>query len=313
MTKPLHLLIQLMGLLLPVLAARAQVMEGRELVMLDSSRTVHEISINSSVATSITFPEPVTLLTGYGLVADSSASNSMAQATVCVVHYDNTLPDTLVVRLLKPGEPCHATVRTASAMHLLRLVPSPSANLAVIVSPPGQRNAAREVDPNDVSQTRLNFSSEELVGILGKARNRKVLQPLNPALYSGWEERNSLDLTSTVKNRTCTIHEIQRWPAKDAIIFRCWITNIGDQPYEFEPNGVKVRIGERTYPVQLADTSGLVQPNQKVPLDVVLQGNIQGGREHLSINQDFRIELPEEGRQPSAALFGDATVDFDGK
>lgn len=293
--------------------AHAQVMEGRELVMLDSSRTVHEIAINSNVATTITFPEPVTLLTGYGLVGDASGSNSMAQAKVCVVHYDNTLPDTIVVRLLKPGEPCHATVRTTTGMHLLRFVSSPTANLAVIVSPPGQRSAAREIEPAEVTQTRLTFSSEELVGILGKARNRKALQPLNPALYSGWEERNGIDLTSTVKNRTCSIYEIQRWPAKDALVFRCWITNIGDRPYEFEPNGVKVRIGERTYPVQLADSSGLVEPNQKAPLDVILQGNIQGGREHLSLHQDFRIELPEEGRQPSAALFGDAGAEFDGK
>ncbi|MEQ1752449.1 MAG: hypothetical protein ABL974_23710 [Prosthecobacter sp.] len=312
MKNALLLLVLLTGLLMQT--ASAQVMEGRELVMLDSSTTVHEIAINSNVATTITFPEPVTLLTGYGLVSEAGAANAMAQANVCVVHYDNTLPDTIVVRLIKAGEPCHATVRTTSAMHLLRFISSPSANLAVIVSPPGQRSAAREIDPNDVTHKRLNMSADELVGMLGKARNRKALQPLNPTLYTGWEERNSLDLTSTVKNRTSTIYEIQRWPAKDALVFRCWITNIGDTPYEFEPNGVKVRIGERSYPVQLADCSGLVQPNQKMPLDVILQGNIQGGREHLSINQDFRIELPEEGRQPSAALFGDASAsDFDGK
>ncbi|MCW0219649.1 MAG: hypothetical protein OJI67_15100, partial [Prosthecobacter sp.] len=81
-------------------------------------------------------------------------------------------------------------------------------------------------------------------------------------------------------------------------------------PYELEPNGVKLRVVERSYHPQLVDCGGLVKPGQKIPLDIVLQGGPGGGRENLSIHQDFRIELPAPGRtQISAALFGDATAD----
>lgn len=288
----------------------AQVQEGRELVMLDPKKLVNEVAINTTVATTITFPERITLMTGFGLVTEPGAAQQLEQSKVALVHYQNVLEDTLVVRLVKVGEPCHVTIRTAKHIHLLRFVASDEANLAVIVPPPLEKDAAVQTSAENIVKNRINYSTEELVGVLSKAKNRKALQPLNPGLFTGWLERNDLDMSVTNNDLTAAIYEIQRQPAKDATVFRCWITNTGAQSYEFEPNGVKVRVGERTYDPQLVDCSGLVQPGQKVPLDIVLQGGPAGGREGLSINQDFRIELPEPGRtQASAALFGDATAD----
>lgn len=292
------------------LPAAAQVIKGRELVMLNAADVVHEITINSAVATTVHFPEKITFLTGFGMVQDPNAAVSMGKEKVTVVQYDNSMADTLVVRMLKAGEPCHATVRTGRHLHLLRFIPGDSANLAVIVPPPESRNTTVETTPQDVVKARINFSSEELVGILSKAKNRKALQIHNPGLFSGWDERNGLNMATTSNNVTTTIYEIQRWQTKDATVFRCWVTNQGEAPFEFEPDGVRVRVGARTYPSQLVDCSGIVHPGQRIPLDVVLQGNVSGGREALSIHQDFRVELPGEGRgRASAALFGDATAD----
>ena len=296
--------------LLLALTSQAQVQQGRELVMLDSKKLVHDISINATVATTITFPEKITLLTGFGLVTDPNSAAQMTQAKVAIVHYENVIGDTLVVRLVKPGEPCHATVRTSRHIHLLRFVPADEANLAVIVSPPQEKDAAAPTTPEQVVKNRIDFNSEELVGMLSKIKSRKALQSLNPGLFQGWQERNGLDMTSTYKSVNATIYEIQRNPDKDIIAFRCHLVNTGTETYEFEPNGVKIRVGERSYNAQLVDCSGIAPPGQKVLMDVLLQGGPGGGREGLSINQDFRVELPEAGRsQISPSLFGDATAD----
>lgn len=309
MTLPRFFYLLILFHLLPGLLP-AQVQEGRELVMLDPKKLVNEVAINSTVATTITFPAKITLLTGFGLVTEPSAAKLMESSKIALVHYENVMADTLVVRLIKTGEPCHVTIRTDKHIHLLRFVPSEEANLAVIVPPPVERDSAVQTTPEAVVKSRIQYNTEELVGVLSKARNRKALQPLNPGLFSGWEERNGLDMTVTDNDLSTTIYEIQRQPSKDATVFRCWIVNAGKSAFEFEPNGVKVRVGERSYNAQLVDCSGLVQPGEKVPLDVVLQGGPGGGREGLSINQDFRIELPPPGRtQVSAALFGDASAD----
>ncbi len=291
----------------------AQVQSGRELVRLPASQTIHDIAINSSVATTITFPEKIMLLTGFGLVTDPTAANQLSTGSnsVAVVHYENVLADTLVVRLIKPGEPCHATIRTARSLYLMRFTPSESANLAVIVPPPTPPTAASEVGPEVVAQKRLKFSSEELVGMLGKARNRKALQPINPGLYNGWQERNGLAMTSMQGNIESTIYEIQRNSDKDLTVFRCWVSNKGTDVFEYEPTAVKIRVGERSYDAQLVDAAPEIRAGQTIPLDVVLQGGPGGTRESISIQQDFRIELPEPGRQNiiDPSLFGDAVAE----
>jgi hypothetical protein len=291
----------------------AQVQSGRELVRLPASQTIHDIAINSTVATTITFPEKITLLTGYGLVTDPTAANQLSTGNnpVAVVHYENVLSDTLVVRLIKPGEPCHATIRTARALYLMRFTPSEAANLAVIVPPPTPATAASEVGPEVVAQNRLKYSSDELVGMLGKARNRKALQPLNPGLYSGWLERNGLEMTSTKGQLFSTIYEIQRHPDKDLTVFRCWLANKGTDLFEYDPKSVKIRVGERSYDAQLVDAAPEVRAGQTIPLDLVLQGGPGGSREGISINQDFRIELPEPGRRDviDPTLFGDTVAE----
>jgi hypothetical protein len=291
----------------------AQVQSGRELVRLPASQTIHDIAINNTVATTITFPEKITLLTGYGLVTDPTAANQLSTSAnpVAVVHYENVLSDTLVVRLIKPGEPCHATIRTARALYLMRLTPSESANLAVIVPPPTPPSAASEVGPEVVAQKRLKFSSDELVGMLGKARNRKALQPLNPGLYTGWQERNGLEMTSTQGQLSSTIYEIQRHPDKDLTVFRCWISNKGTDLFDYDPKAVKIRVGERSYDTQLVDAAPEVRAGQTIPMDLVLQGGPGGSREGISINQDFRIELPEPGRRDiiDPTLFGDTVAE----
>jgi len=280
-------------------AAVAQVQTGRELVRLDPKNLVHDIAINSNVATTITFPEKISLLTGYGLVTDPAQVNQMTATKVGIVHYENVIGDTLVVRLVKPGEPCHATVRTSRNIYLLRFNPSDEANLAVIVSPPVQTNgAAQEVTPDKVVEKRIQYNAEELVGMLSKVRNRKALQPLNPGLFNGWQERNELDMTTTQKDLVATIYEIHRNPAKDLMVFRCWLTNNGAKPFEFDPAGTKVRVGNRSYDCQMVDCADTIAPGQRVAMDVVLQGGPGGSREGVSINQDFRIELPEPGRHP---------------
>lgn len=295
--------LRLSSLLLPLLwllmagSLHAQVQTGRELVRLNPGSLVHDIAINSNVATTITFPEKITLLTGFGLVTDPGQATQMTGSKVAVVHYENVIGDTLVVRQVKPGEPCHATIRTATNIYLMRFIPSEEAYLAVIVAPPVAKGPTGELTPEKIVESRIKYDSEELVGMLSKARNRKALQVLNPGLYAGWQERNNLDMTSTQNALVSTIYEIQRNPTKDLTIFRSWIINKGAEPYEFEPSGTRVRVGSRSYDAQLVDCANVIPAGQRVAMDVVMQGGPGGGREGISIHQDFRLELPEPGRR----------------
>jgi hypothetical protein len=220
---------------------------------------------------------------------------------VTIVHYAQAAPDTLVLRAVRKGSPCFCTIRTTAGIHLFQLNAAEEANLAVVIDD-GARSGGgvvRSVQQKDVLASRRKYSGTELISILSKARQRVFLEAVSPDLYTDWQQRSFLSLTYHNGPLISTITEAQRWPQKDAVILRSKVTNTSPVTQYFNPSDVKVRIADRTYTVQLADSSGNVPPGQEVLLDVICQGDGTGSQEHLSIDNDFRLELSASTTPPS--------------
>ncbi|HSI64231.1 MAG TPA: hypothetical protein VLE43_13980 [Candidatus Saccharimonadia bacterium] len=284
---------------------QAQIAQGQELITLPGRDTIHDLTLNTQVATSVTFPSDITLVIGYGLVLDAPSAQalmdaeSVAAATlkdlapqpVTIVHYALAARDTLVMRAVRRGTPCYVTVRCGEQIYLFKVSSGDRANVAVLVTNSSSNSNAVEVAKEDIVKTRTNYNSTELIGILSRAKQRDFLERVNPALYEGWTERRGLELTSESGGLVATITEIQQWPQKDALVFRSRVENKGKHRLRFNPSDVKVRAGDASYTSQLADSSGVVEPGRVTMLDVVVQGNAGGGKEHLSISNDFRLEV----------------------
>jgi hypothetical protein len=276
------------------------------MLTLSSRESVHELTLNPQVATTISFPSEITLVTGYGMVLDAARaqelidSEHVAAATlkelapekVTIVHYALASKDTLVMRAFRRGTPCYVSVRCGPKIHLFKFVSGDNANIAVVVSDkaPGSEGTI-ELKKPDILKARIDFNSTELLSALSRAKSRAFLETVNPVLYDGWSQRRGQNLVSHTGDLTTTITEIQQWPQKDALVFRCRVTNNGEKELRFKPSDVRVRVGDAAYVVQLADSSGVVPPGGTTLLDLVLQGNAAGGAEHLSISNDFRLEV----------------------
>lgn len=313
---PLSIAATLLALILHICpsAIQAQVAEGQEMITLPGDGRVHEITLNTQVATTVTFPAPITMVTGYGMVLNVQAATELIESEkqaaalakeiaikpVTIVHYAQASPDTLAMRAVRPGTPCFVTVRCDTTVFLFKVIAGEMANLAVVMQDPAASvtNPVVEVKPQEVAKTRIAFSGAELVGILSKARQREFLQTVNPGLYTGWRERRGIALTSRLGDLETTITEVQQWPQKDAIVLRARVQNNGARDLRFKPVDTKVRVGDRSYAVQLADGTGLAPAGKGTLLDVVLQGNSIGGREHLSIENDFSLEIAEDHTPP---------------
>lgn len=299
-------------------ALTGQIAPGKEIITLSGHDNVHEITLSTQVATSISFPSEITLVTGYGFVLDAARaqelidSEAVAAATlkdlapqpVTIVHYAQAARDTLVVRAIRRGTPCYVTVRCGPRIYLFKMSIGDNANLAVVISDkaPGAEGTV-ELKKEDVLKTRINYSSTDLLGILSRAKGRGFLETVNPSLYEGWSQRRGLRLTSSGNVALkSTITEIQQWPQKDALVFRAVVENSGPEELHFKPGDVRIRVGDALFPVQLADSSGFVRPGGSTALDVVLQGNPAGGQEHVSIQNDFRLEIAANGSPPPGDL-----------
>ncbi len=74
------------------------------------------------------------------------------------------------------------------------------------------------------------------------------------------------------------------------------MTNETDAPMIFDGRAVTIQVANLTEPIKLLDCLRPIPPGATVPIDVVIQGDIDGGRSDLSINNEMRIMLPTKER-----------------
>lgn len=290
--KRIILLLGLLGMM-PSHAQDKATNDGRIAVMGFSKGHETVIKVGSSTASTIQFPKEIGTVVGYGLTQGGEEIGMLAKSKVALFHYQQS-GKLLVVRNIKGGDPCSVTVSMDDGLYLLRLVPSDTPNIAVTLAPAESlKPTARRITAEEILEKRTKYSASQLIGILNLARQRKALEGTMPGLYASVKERNNLKLTSDFGGLSSTVEEIQRFPGKDATVLLGVVTNNLPYAVEFDPQGVLVRVGDREYPTQLVDGSGWLLAGGKAALHVVMQGNTDGGKDHVSIDNDFRLILPQ--------------------
>ena len=58
------------------------------------------------------------------------------------------------------------------------------------------------------------------------------------------------------------------------------------------PKSATVQVANEIHPIKLLDCLRPIPANTTVPIDVVIQGDIDGGRANLAIVNEYRIILP---------------------
>jgi hypothetical protein len=66
----------------------------------------------------------------------------------------------------------------------------------------------------------------------------------------------------------------------------------------YAPNGFLLRVGERTYPQSISDASGVVPPHAEAPAYFAVTGTPNGGRNDMSIKNDFFVILDAQTIDP---------------
>jgi hypothetical protein len=101
------------------------------------------------------------------------------------------------------------------------------------------------------------------------------------------------------------LDEVFRFNPEDTLIFRVVLCNKTGQPIQYRPDGFSLRVGERTYPQSISDASGTIPPKGEVPAYFAVTGTPNGGRNELSLKNDFTIlidhketDAPPQPAQP---------------
>ena len=198
----------------------------------------------------------------------------------------------MVLHALSPGANVVMTVLLDSRLYVFDVATGPDPDLAVtyVLTDPNVRRG-QEVTEEEVRAERLKYDPELLVGYLRRAQDAELMKKSSPELYSDYSARTA-NYTSESDWVVTTVQTIHRFAGQDIIVLQGVVENKLNKPLVFDARGTTVQVAQEVHPARLTDVTDPIPAGQTVPISVVLQGDWDGGRAHLSIDNEFRIILP---------------------
>ena len=247
-----------------------------------------KISLSPALTTTLLFPGPLSGTFGLGLVSQTTAQ-SASSGSVQIEHPDGS--PIVVLHALNESVAVTMTILLDGKLYVFDLRSAPNPDVAVTLVKDTAAPRATQVTPEEIKAARLKFDPEVLVGFLRRAHNAALMRKLYPDLYQGYNAR-AADCTSDSGAVKTTVTQIHRFSKEDAIVLEGTVENETAHPIEFDGRAATVQVANETHPVKLLDCLRPIPAGATVPIDVVLQGDIDGGRANLSIDNEFRIILP---------------------
>src|SRR5580658_8270892 len=186
--------------------ASAQIISTKVL----TPKTPIRIELNPGMSTTLLFPSQISGTFGLGLV---SGQNGMG--TIQIEHPESS--NILVLHPLTESARVLATVFCASKLYVLDLSVSQTPDVAVtFVNADTDVPRANVVTPEEIKQDRIKYNPELLLGLLRRARDNNILQPLYRDAYVGYSKRDAQYTSESDSYRT-TVTTIHRFSKEDAI------------------------------------------------------------------------------------------------
>jgi hypothetical protein len=245
------------------------------------------ISLSPQLTTTLLFPSAPSGTFGLGLVGNQG---SAANGSVQIEHPDGS--QIIVLHALSETAAVMMTVLMDGRLFVFDLRSGPQPDVAVtLVKASEAAPRAVEVTPEEIKAARLKYDPEHFVGFLRRAHDAALMRKLYPDLYQGYNIR-ACDYTTDSGVVKTTVTQIHRFSKEDAIVLEGTVENETGHPIEFDGRAATVQVANETHPVKLLDCLRPIPGGATVPIDVILQGDVDGGRANLSIDNEFRIILP---------------------
>lgn len=253
--------------------------------ILDPTKEI-EVPVSKRHATVIHFPKIVQGVIGYGLTDGKTPGT---------FQFSNPQGSNVVtVRNVMDDKDCYMTCVMGNHPYIFHLVPSDKPAITVKLQSPDalKEKVFGPVPATQASIKRLGYSSTGLIQAIRKARSRTVWELTYPDWYEN-AKRREVEMMTESGGVKAMISEIHQFPADDTLVFLGTISNSTAEALWLQPQAISMRVGERIYSAQMVDFTGEIGGNETAGFALVLKGNSTAGREHLAIENEFRLVLPQ--------------------
>jgi hypothetical protein len=240
-------------------------------------QTVYVIPVAINRVTTISFPDAITAMD-----AAQASIDPQKPAPFLIAHARGS--SYFSVRAEARKAVTNINIRWNNKTYVLELVESDEPLLSVTFEPAPDTSGSRQSAP---------VTPSRLLALLDEAKAYPLLKTYHAEVVAQVEYRNYerepriVDCT----NYAVRLKEAFRFDSEDTLIFRVGVTNKTDRELIYAPNGFFLRVGERTYPQSISDASGIVPPHAEAPAYFAVTGTPNGGRNDISIKNDFFVIL----------------------
>ena len=227
--------------------------------------------------TTISFPSPIDAIDGAGFTVDGKTPGRFQLAHAKGSAFFS-------VRALAPKAVGNLNVRWNEHTYVFELVESNAPVLSLIMEAPPT--------PDDEGVGRApEVSPLKLLSLLDKAKAFPLLKAQQPESVAdvGFTTYDGKPLVSDFNDYQIQIEEAFRFNAEDTLVFCVAITNEADAPLIYQPDSFAIRAGNRLYPQSVSDADGTVPPKGRSIVYFAVTGTPDGGRNNLSLKNQFTV------------------------
>lgn len=282
----------MLGLFLSATLALAEPPEAIQRITLDE-RVVVTVPVATNRVTTISLPGPIAAIDAVGVTADGKTPGQFQLAHTKGSSF-------LSIRALARKAATNLNIRWNKRTYVFELIESDVPVLALNLE--DRTATAQNVQPApQVSPTRL-------LALLDKAKAFPLLKKQQPDAVAGAEAKTFDDkpLVTDFNDYEIRIEEVFRFNPEDTLVFHVTLRNKSDREIRYLPESFCVRVGNRLYFQSISDSPGMLPACAASTVYFAVTGTPDGGRNELSLKNDFTVLVTRTSPPPPEDLSANA-------
>jgi len=248
-------------------------------------RVVVTVPVATNRVTTISFPGPISAIDAAGVSNDPKVPGKFQLAHTKGSAF-------LSVRALARKAATNLNIRWNKRTYVFELIESDVPVLALNLE---DRSAAQTAQPAPV------VSPTRLLALLDKAKAFPLLKQQHPDAVAQVEAKTFGDKPQITDfgDYEIRIEEVFRFNPEDTVVFHLTLRNKSDQEIRYRSDSFAVRAGNRLYHQSISDAPGVLPPKAASTVYVAITGTPDGGRNELSLKNEFSVLVTRVTPQPA--------------
>ncbi|MES2572935.1 MAG: hypothetical protein V4710_23125 [Verrucomicrobiota bacterium] len=247
-----------------------------------NSDSVELIPTDTSMTTTVIFPDPIEGLDGVGFSVDPNQPGALFNLSFTEgAHHISVHP-------LKAGARTNLNVFSRGKCYVLLFVESHGTGLFRVSFSREEPKYPKPFPPP--AKRDLMVSPARLLGLLDKCKAYHLLAAQHPEVVDDLRVHYPRKITAN-EGFDVILNAVYRKDGWDTLVFECELTNDGDQPIYYNPEGFSARVNSLVYHHSLADAGGVIPAKGRVQAWFLVTGDDAGGSNSLDPANPWEITL----------------------